>query len=216
MLAECPRAVLERLISNSGDDYSSVSRLLGRNSAYIQQFIKRGTPKVLAEIDRGILARYFGVDEAILGAPARQDKATLGQITIPIYDLSAPGGFDRCNNNVGSLGSVSFDKEWLRELTASEAFCLSILRMAGDSMSPTLLDGDLVMIDVNRRTLNLIDGIYVVRMSDNLNVKRIAINPSDDCISLLNDNPVYPKWNGLKRETVDIVGRVLWLGRNIR
>ncbi len=34
-----PRAALNELIRKSGDDYSSLSRLLGRNAAYIQQFI---------------------------------------------------------------------------------------------------------------------------------------------------------------------------------
>ena len=66
------RVALARLIEERGEDYAGLSRLLGRNAAYIQQFIKRGTPRRLAEGDLRILARYFGVQEALLGAPAAE------------------------------------------------------------------------------------------------------------------------------------------------
>lgn len=67
------RTRLDRLIRESGEDYSSISRMLGRNAAYIQQFIKRGTPRRLSEDDRRTLAGYFQVSEEQLGgrpAPA--------------------------------------------------------------------------------------------------------------------------------------------------
>jgi hypothetical protein len=48
-MEEEPRAALERLISESGEDFAGLSKLVGRNPAYIQQFIKRGTPKKLPE-----------------------------------------------------------------------------------------------------------------------------------------------------------------------
>ncbi|MGE4321779.1 MAG: hypothetical protein AB7E60_01965 [Sphingobium sp.] len=62
------RTMLDTLIRESGSNYSEVSRLLGRNAAYIQQFIKRGSPRKLEEEDRYVLARYFGVDENVLVA----------------------------------------------------------------------------------------------------------------------------------------------------
>ena len=55
------RAALQRLIEERGEDYAGLSRLLGRNAAYIQQYIKRGNPRKLAEDDRRLLARYFAV-----------------------------------------------------------------------------------------------------------------------------------------------------------
>ena len=72
------RAALQRLIEERGEDYAGLSRLLGRNPAYIQQYIKRGSPRRLAEDDRRLLARYFGVDEAALGGPARAAERGAG------------------------------------------------------------------------------------------------------------------------------------------
>src|SRR3546814_1478186 len=63
MSNEAVRSRLDALISAKGEDYSSISRLIGRNAAYIQQFIKRGIPRRLSEGDRKRIARYFGVAE---------------------------------------------------------------------------------------------------------------------------------------------------------
>ncbi len=41
------RANLDRLIRERGETYGGISKLLGRNAAYIQQFVKRGSPRKL-------------------------------------------------------------------------------------------------------------------------------------------------------------------------
>ena len=51
------RDTLERLMNDRGDSSVALSRLLGRNAAYVQQFIKRGVPRKLDEEDRRTLAR---------------------------------------------------------------------------------------------------------------------------------------------------------------
>ena len=56
------RKTLDRLIRENGDDYSGLSKMLGRNAAYIQQFIKRGTPRKLDPEDRLRLASFYGID----------------------------------------------------------------------------------------------------------------------------------------------------------
>ena len=82
-------------------------------------------------------------------------------------------------------------------------------------MEPTLHDGDEVLVDLGDGQSRLRDGIYVLRMDDALSVKRIAIEPSGRRISVTSDNPTYPSWNGLDRRNVNIVGRVLWFGRQL-
>ena len=52
-----PRSVLERLCVERGEDFAGLSRMLGRNPAYIQQFVRRGVPKRLKEEERRKLAR---------------------------------------------------------------------------------------------------------------------------------------------------------------
>ena len=67
-----PRIVIERLCTERGEDFASLSRMLGRNPAYIQQFVRRGVPRRLKEEERRKLARYFSVSESLLGGPPDQ------------------------------------------------------------------------------------------------------------------------------------------------
>ncbi|MFN2474648.1 MAG: hypothetical protein ABR588_12135 [Sphingomicrobium sp.] len=92
------RAVLASLIEERREDYASLSRLIGRNAAYVQQFIKRGVPRKLAERDRQTLARYFGIAEAELGAPggnAGGPSSAAKLIPIPRRSRRATRPYDR-------------------------------------------------------------------------------------------------------------------------
>jgi hypothetical protein len=51
-----------------GASLATLSLMLGRNAAYLQQFVTKGSPKRLAEDDRRTLAMFFGIDERRLGA----------------------------------------------------------------------------------------------------------------------------------------------------
>ena len=62
------RATLARLVEADGASLAALSRMIRRNEAYLQQFINRGTPERLAELDRLLLAQYFRIDERELGA----------------------------------------------------------------------------------------------------------------------------------------------------
>ena len=73
-----PRLVLERLCAERGEDFAGLSRMLGRNPAYIQQFVRRGVPKRLKEEERRKLARYFAVPEALLGGPPEEAARRAG------------------------------------------------------------------------------------------------------------------------------------------
>jgi hypothetical protein len=56
-----PRTLLLKLIADYETDLASVSKALGRNHAYLQQYIKRGTPQELPEEVRERLAERFNV-----------------------------------------------------------------------------------------------------------------------------------------------------------
>jgi repressor LexA len=65
-----PRTALATLAAARGDSLAALSAMLGRNAAYLQQYVRRGSPRVLGERDRRLLSDYLGVSEATLGAPA--------------------------------------------------------------------------------------------------------------------------------------------------
>lgn len=212
---EDPRTTLDELIRQRGVNYSAVSRLLGRNVSYIQQYLRKGSPRHLDEQDRQILAQFFGVDEAVLGGPVARHTPVIQLVQIPVLDVEASAGHGALAGAESQAGQFGFDEKWLRKLTQAKSTSLSIIKVVGDSMEPTLHDGDEVLVDVSDEQSKLRDGIYVLRMDGALNVKRIAIEPQGRKISVVSDNGAYPSWQGLDRRSVNIVGRVLWFGRKV-
>jgi phage repressor protein C with HTH and peptisase S24 domain len=209
-----PRLALDRLITDNREDYRSLSRLLGRNPAYVQQYIKRGTPRRLDERDRAKLARYFGVNEKLLGAPVSTDIVPSQLVEVPLFDMSASAGFANVTSLERNASGVAFDKQWLRYLTGSADPKLSIIRVSGDSMEPTLRENDQVMIDLDSAIDTLRDGVYVLRMNEIFSIKRVSIDTSSHILSIMSDNPLYRRWDKVQRASVDVIGRVIWVGRS--
>ena len=210
-----PRETLDRLIREHGADYASLSRLLGRNAAYVQQYIKRGSPRRLSEEDRRVLARYFGVDETQLGGPPGGSGS--GLISVPRLDIEASAGPGALDSAERRLGRIGFDSAWLRRLGFSSAAHdrLSVIRVNGDSMAPTLYDGDEILVDREDGAGRLRDGIYAMRIEGTLVVKRLAVGPGGK-LSVRSDNESYPGWPDIEPEALDLVGRVVWFGRRLR
>src|ERR1700712_5461365 len=119
------RETLDRLIRDRGEDYVSLSRLIGRNAAYVQQYIRRGVPKKLDEDDRRPLSRYFGVEESVLGGPAvpnvtaatARTRGATGLIAIPKIAAHASAGPGSLHDSDNVSGQIGFDAKWLRSLT---------------------------------------------------------------------------------------------------
>jgi phage repressor protein C with HTH and peptisase S24 domain len=210
-----PRLVLQRLCAERGEDFAGLSRMLGRNAAYIQQFVRRGVPKRLGEEERRKLARYFAISEALLGGPPEEARALAGLVSVerhPIAVSAGPGAIV-----VEELGKpyFAFDERWLKALTASAPGRLSIVRVEGDSMAPTLNAGDDILVDLGDAANRLRDGIYVLRIDDALVVKRLALNPLGGRVTVQSDNPAYPDWPDCGLGDINPIGRVIWSGRRV-
>jgi len=215
-----PRTALDRLLAERGIDYARISQVIGRNPAYIQQYIKRGSPRRLAEQDRARIAAYLGVSEAMLGGPVQRVATPArvrgpGMILVPKLAIGASAGAGASVDAEAVEGEVAFDPKWLRDLGADPR-ALSIIRVEGDSMAPTLDDGDDILVDGGDAAARLRDGIYVLRMDDVLMVKRVARAPGQGRISVISDNPHYRSWDDLPMASVQLVGRVVWTGRRVR
>jgi phage repressor protein C with HTH and peptisase S24 domain len=214
------RTALDQPIRDRGEDYASLSRLLGRNAAYIQQFIRRGTPRKLDEEDRRTLARYFRVDETVLGGPRTpviakpQSRRGADFVRIPRLAVEASAGPGALDADDAAGGEFVLDARSVRAL--GDAGMLSMIQVSGDSMEPTLGDGDDILVDRSDAADRVRDGIYVLRFDDALNVKRIAMNPEGRRFTVRSDNPAYPSWPDCDPARIDIIGRVVWVGRRVR
>jgi hypothetical protein len=208
------RQVLEQLCRERGQDYASLSRLIGRNSAYIQQFIRRGTPRRLPETERRLLARHFGIAEQLLGADA-QPGATAGLLPVTLLDLAVSAGPGAVGGSELPVAQIGFDPAWLNRLTAAGPDELNLIHVQGDSMSPTLLPGDDILVDRSDGEARVRDGIYVLRIEDSLLVKRLTLHPVTRRVTVQSDNPSYVDWPDLALTDINLIGRVIWTGRRV-
>ncbi|HUG45310.1 MAG TPA: S24 family peptidase [Sphingomicrobium sp.] len=210
-----PRAVLEELCAERGEDFAGLSRMLGRNPAYIQQFVRRGVPKKLKEAERKKLARFFGVPESVLGGPPEASDVPAGLVPVRRTLVRASAGPGALASEERAGPYFAFDERWLRGLTRSSASKLSIIRVEGDSMAPSLNSGDDILVDLGDRMERLRDGIYVLRADDVLVVKRLAVDPTGRRVTVQSDNPAYPDWPDCDIDDVHCIGRVIWAARKI-
>ena len=210
-----PRLVLERLCAERGEDFAGLSRMLGRNAAYIQQYVRRGVPRRLKEEERRKLARYFAVSEALLGGPSDAPSPLDGLIAVNRTPVRASAGPGAVVAEETGRPYFAFDERWLKAMTASASDKLSIIRIEGDSMSPTLNPGDDILVDLGDGADRLRDGIYVLRMDDALVVKRVALHPVGRRATIHSDNPAYPDWPDCDLAQLDCIGRVIWAARKL-
>ncbi len=156
------KLVLDR-IAEKGLNMATVSRMIGRNAAYIQQFIDRGSPKELPERVRESLAPLLGVEPDALRntAPAKIQPLRVLSLTtnepkdlqtvIPTKDLPILGAA-----RGGSLGAGQFaDNGEFFGMTDRPASLQGIksayaVIVVDDSMEPRYYAGEVAQINPHR------------------------------------------------------------------
>lgn len=134
---------------------------------------------------------------------------------VAVYDVSASAGHGTLvETEELAAYSLAFPPNYLKNLTRSNPKNLSIISVKGDSMFPTLLDDDLVMLDVSKRDLNF-DGLFVLRYGENLLVKRVARSARREHIKIISDNrELYPP-EDVHVSDIEVVGKVIWKGGKV-
>lgn len=214
MVTDDSRLRLLELAEERGVSLSGLSAMIGRNSSYLQQFVRKGSPRKLEENDRRRLAAFFAVDESELGGsqeisspPARALEKRDGFVEVPRLALDASAGPGAFAGEEAPFDTFRFSARWLRA-QGFDPGALSAIAVAGDSMEPLLRDGDEILVDTSPRPLR--DGIHVVRVGEALMVKRVQ-SGIPGRIVLESENPAYRPIE-LPPEEVQVIGRVVWKG----
>ena len=202
-----PRERLTELAAARNASLAALSRMIGRNSSYLQQFVTKGSPRKLEEEDRRKLADFFAVAESELGAPEDRGEPRGEFVDIPRLPLEASAGPGATAAQEIPFDSFRFSRRWLRE-QGLEPRQLSAIRVMGDSMDPLLRDCDEILVDRTPRAFR--EGVHVVRLGDALHVKLLQAVPPGR-LRLISKNPAYEPVE-VAMADVDVVGRVVWKG----
>ncbi|UWQ00824.1 hypothetical protein K3X44_09875 [Aliiroseovarius crassostreae] len=186
----------------------------GTQSTAIQN-LKRGTPPNLNTLTKLIDA--LGLELYI--GPPRTNPAPVALVqdepfdTVPRYDAASAAGNGVVNFEGPPIDHLAFSKIWLEQNGINAGACV-LINVKGDSMEPSIYDGDLVMIDRSKTTIRT-GQLYVFRDDDTLRLKRLDVIP-DTAITLRSDNPKYPPEprtdEAMNAIAEGVVGEVVWSG----
>jgi phage repressor protein C with HTH and peptisase S24 domain len=148
--------------------------------------------------------RHSGETPAVLG-----DELVL----IPRYDAVLAAGDGSLNERSRVIEHIPFPRNFIvHKLGKTSAEGLAILEARGDSMEPTLGDGDLVMVDQTQTEPR--DGLVAFILEDTAYIKRLRFGLGG--VEVISDNrDLYPPERLTKEEAerLTIIGRVRWIGK---
>lgn len=211
---EILRMRIRQLIRDKGACFASVSEMLGRSHSYIQQYVTRRSPKCLREHDRRRIARHFNIPEWDLLLPEEQLSAAEGNdlVLVPPWRPQAnAGGPAKGSGPAPTAMAHPFRRAWLQDHFGPALGSLAVAPITGDGMAPTLCDGDLVLIHTGEEFHE--DGIYLIEVAGQARARRMTAHPAGDRIVTSHDNPNYPHALECRPDELNIIGRVVWLGR---
>jgi len=236
MILDPIRERLVALIEERGSNLRQVSQALGRNSAYMHQFIHSRTPKVLPEHTRQALARLLEVDESELrhadvparkprsdtepsrpGAPRRRRPPEIeGFARVSEIDVRASAGPGAFHDGLEeSKETWLFPDTIVRHEFRASPKDLHIITIDGDSMEPLLSSGDRILIDTAQR-VPVPPGIFVIWDSMGIVAKRVEHVPHSEPTKIVikSINPEYQTYER-DAEEVNIIGRVIWAAKRL-
>ena len=100
-----------------------------------------------------------------------------------------------------------FSRSWLRQFTHAPADRIFIATGTGDSMTPTILDSDMVVVDTSQREVRMADKIWAAAYGHTGIIKRLRPMP-DGSVKILSDNPNVPPETAYDGE-LHVVGRIV-------
>ena len=228
MNADEVRQHIAKLISDRNLSLASVSTKIGKNVAYLHQYITKGSPVRLPEEQRQKLAIYLGVEEQELTdrplIPTHlRATTTIAEKIVSIFDsdsvkIDVLDVTACCGDGIENLpekvcGHWKLPLAEFKSITSGNPNNIKMLRVQGDSMQPTINEGDWVWVDTSNNFIGS-DGLYMIRMATGLAVKRLQSGLND--VVIKSDNTSYSDITASVGE-IQIVGKVVYIlnGRRV-
>ena len=217
------RTILEA-IEEKGTTLKAASLAIGRNHAYLQQFIERGIPSELPEKIRPLLANFLNIAEDKIGGRKEIIRNThfrlLGandsetdSVFIPEHDVRASAGSGSIIDVENEIARWPMPKTYIQNALSLRSDTLTIIEVIGDSMEPTLRSGDKIMVDLSDKSVAT-PGIFALYDGDATVVKRVERIPGGSMLKIKSDNPLHGSYE-VPAEIVNVAGRVVWFGRRL-
>lgn len=159
----------------------------------------------------GKLAELAGVRIVASTQPTEDEYAF-----IPRALARPSGGGGSLMTSGETEGALAFRREWISRKTRTSPERLRVMMVVGESMSPTIGNGDIVLVDEGAQGKELVEGrVYVIRKGEEIYVKRFRKGVGK--LMFLGDNRdmdyLDVTVNDGDEDGFKVIGRVLWAGK---
>lgn len=201
---------LKKRVSDIG--VPKISELSGVGRTTLYEWLKNPTQNLGLE-------RHAAVEKAVesLTSEPAEPMKVAGEdfLPVPVYDIRAAAGDGAFGEDGTAVTHQVFRSNYLQRLTRAPLERLSVIEVAGDSMEPTMYGGDHVLVDLTATTVSH-DGIYILRLDETIIVKRCHRDISSRAVHIISDNQRYPIDIVKSADRLQVIGRVIWIGRALR
>jgi len=137
-------------------------------------------------------------------------------VMVPRYDVHGSAGTGELIHSEQVVDYLAFRADWVRNALGVAHKDLALISVKGDSMEPTLSNGDLILVDTGARRVED-SAIYVLKTGEGLFVKRLQHKLSGEVIVKSDNADKYePEIYEPEAAThLSVVGRVVWAGRRL-
>lgn len=151
-----------------------------------------------------------GVSQVFPVVYESQDGEDLINVPLVAARLSAGVGSLQVDGDVESY--VGFSSAFLHRKGNPKR--MVVMRVEGDSMSPEIRDGDMVLLDQSKTGVRL-GRIFAVGFGEAIYLKRIDMEPGKLLLKSVNPaySPVEIFLGSQEAESFRVIGEVLWVGR---
>lgn len=130
---------------------------------------------------------------------------------IPVYNVYAACGFGQAVDNEYQLRMEFLPCERLKKF-GLDVENARIISCHGDSMEDTLSDSDEVLVDIREQDHPVKNGVYVIRIGQNVFIKRLKYNIVAESYDVISDNKAeYDPFTltGNQLEDFSVIGKVV-------
>lgn len=216
---------IERFREERGWKRPDLARRMGTSPQQVERLEKGQRGLTIDWIDKA--ADALGVTAAQIISPTGGDAklglkpslslddiaAEHGLAFVEEVDLALGMGASFLEGHPEIIGTVPFKVDWLRGLFEGPIERLKVVRGRGDSMQPTILDGDIVLVDTAHRRIDDQDRIWALAYGELGMIRRVRVTPRGTWMLMPDNQVVRP--DEVTDGEASVIGRVIWIGRRM-
>jgi phage repressor protein C with HTH and peptisase S24 domain len=196
---------MREMLAEKGMNQAKLAALMGVERATITRWLKGESQASRSNFETILnYIKALNIDPSIFLVHAYPEIEFIERVSA--RPRAGTGGLE---TDAEYNGVYAFHKKFIARKRGTRE-TMKIFEVAGDSMEPTLSEGDLIMINLSDKIVTS-GKIYLVRIDDELMVKRLENRPG--VLLFKSDNKIYDEISVDKSDeskNVEIYGRMVW------